>query len=78
MIAPMSLLLMERQPVPVHAGESHSLCEIRGHCGPFANEGFYTAFPEPMWHGMGDCIECGTTRKVAHEVAKALGFRSAA
>jgi len=78
MIGTMSLLLTERQHIPLTAGGSHSLCEMRGHCGPFANEGLYAAFPEPMWHGMGDCMECGTTRIVAHEVEKALGYRSAA
>jgi hypothetical protein len=45
-------------------------CEVRGYCGPFANEALYNAFPEPMWHGMGDCLECGTTCHVPREIQR--------
>ena len=45
-------------------------CQVRGYCGPFANEAMYNAFPEPMWHGMGDCLECGTTCHVPLEVER--------
>lgn len=61
----MDVLLPARQPLVRHSPHpSPSTCERRGYCGPFANEAYYNAFPEPVWHGMGDCLECGTTRRV--------------
>ena len=45
-------------------------CEARGYCGPFANEALYDAFPEAMWHGMGDCLERGTTCHIQREVER--------
>lgn len=69
----MNLLLIPRQSVrvPRTGGRRTTTCEIRGHCGPFANEALYDAFPEPMWHGMGDCMECGTTCHVSDEQRRA-------
>jgi hypothetical protein len=61
----------ERQPIRLDADRSGSPCEARGHCGPFVNEAYYNAFPEPLWHGMGDCVQCGTTRIVADELRHA-------
>lgn len=74
---------VERQPVPLRqtpAGERRpSLCELRGHCGPFVNQALYNAFPEPMWHDMGDCVECGTTCHVrSHLEAMAAAQPTAA
>jgi hypothetical protein len=65
------LLLIPRQPLRINrSGRRVPVCESRGYCGPFANEALYDAFPEPMWHGMGDCLECGTTCHVAGERKK--------
>jgi hypothetical protein len=68
------LLLITRQPLRLpHAGSGARRtpeCERRGYCGPFANEALYNAFPEAMWHGMGDCVECGTTCHVAREIQR--------
>ena len=61
----MDLFFISRQPLRLPSAEigarRTSQCESRGYCGPFANEALYNAFPEPIWHGMGDCLECGTT-----------------
>ncbi|HEX6924561.1 MAG TPA: hypothetical protein VF167_04000 [Longimicrobiaceae bacterium] len=46
------------------------ICEARGYCGPFINEEFYNAFPDPMWRGCGECVVCGSTCLVAHEEEK--------
>lgn len=73
----MNLLTIERQPIPHNDLRAHH-CERRGFHGPFANEGFYDAFPEAQWHGMGDCLECGTTRKVSIEIQKTMALPSAA
>ena len=64
------LLSVRRQFVRLaadHGSRRSTRCELRGYCGPFANEEYYDAFPEPMWHGMGDCLECGTTCHVSQE-----------
>ena len=78
----MSLLLArERHPVvdPDIAMQNAMLvCHPRGYCGPFINQDYYDAFPDAVWHGMGDCATCGTTRKVAPELIKAMRLRSAA
>ena len=67
----MDLLSIARQPLRIPRSGSGArrvpACETRGHCGPFANEALYNAFPEAMWHGMGDCLECGTTCHVPLE-----------
>ena len=67
----MDLLLIPRQTIRIPRSGSGPRrtpeCEIRGFCGPFANEALYNAFPEAMWHGMGDCLECGTTRHVSRD-----------
>ena len=67
----MDLLSITRQPLRIPRSGPGArpvpACESRGHCGPFANEALYNAFPEPMWHGMGDCLECGTTCHVPLE-----------
>lgn len=74
----MNLITLKRHPVPSYDPRHSHKCERRGFHGPFANEGFYDAFPEAQWHGMGDCLECGTTRKVAIEIQKAIQLPSAA
>lgn len=71
-------LLTLKQPVPSYDPRHSHKCERRGFHGPFANEGFYDAFPEAQWHGMGDCLECGTTRNVALELQKSIQLPSAA
>jgi hypothetical protein len=48
-----------------------AVCEARGHCGPFVNQAFYDAFPDSIWHGMGDCLVCGSTRLIGHETEEA-------
>jgi hypothetical protein len=68
-----SALLVRRQTVRIaNAGTARrtARCEARGHCGPFANEAFYNDFPESMWHGMGDCLECGTTCHVPSQLQR--------
>ena len=69
----MDLLLFPRQTLRLDRSGSRRVpaCELRGYCGPFANEALYDAFPEPMWHGMGDCLECGTTCHVSQERQRA-------
>ena len=56
---------------PIDASElrlGESVCLERGHCGPFKNRGVYDSFPDPRWHGMGECVHCHSTVKVArHE-----------
>lgn len=64
----MDLLRIPRQFVQVRSGTP--VCGERGYCGPFVNEAYYAAFPEPLWHGMADCVECGTTCKVAPHLRK--------
>ena len=45
-------------------------CEVRGYCGPFINQEFYNSFPDPMWHGYGECVVCCSTCIVAQEALK--------
>lgn len=75
-------LILVRQPVPlrlpVGAERGPSLCESRGHCGPFVNQAYYNAFPEPMWRDMGDCVECGTTCHVVEHLQALAPVRSTA
>jgi hypothetical protein len=74
----MNSMLMTRERVIVRRTTGPRKCEVRGHCGPFANESFYNAFPEAWWHGMGDCVECGTTCKVEGATNEFRATRSAA
>ena len=65
--------LREPHPVrdPAIAAVTHQrICGARGYCGPFINVAFYAAFPDPIWHGMGDCILCGNSCRVETEQAK--------
>jgi len=48
-----------------------SVCLKRGHCGPFLNRGVYDAFPDPRWHGMGECVYCHSTVKISRHEARA-------
>lgn len=48
------------------------VCEVRGYCGPFLNTDYYDAYPDPLWHGMGDCLFCCSTLLVAQEDRKRL------
>ena len=74
-------MLLAREPHPITDLETamengRLICQPRGYCGPFINEGFYDAFPDPMWQGKGDCVLCGTTCDVGtHEVARAEVLR---
>lgn len=45
------------------------LCRPRGYCGPFINQDYYDAFPDPLWNGKGDCLLCGSTCDVAAQEA---------
>lgn len=52
------------------------VCQPRGYCGPFINEEFYDAYPDPLWAGKGDCALCGSTADVAtHRTRRALVLR---
>lgn len=46
------------------------ICEARGYCGPFLNTDYYDAYPDPLWHGMGECLFCCSTVLVAAEELK--------
>lgn len=65
----------QRTPHPVlsaqQALENHqSVCAVRGYCGPFINVEFYSAFPDPFWHGYGECLVCRSTCVVSAEEEK--------
>lgn len=71
-----------RQPHPVQdhhqAMENFRLiCGVRGYCGPFINEAFYNAFPDPLWHGYGECVVCCSTCLVDQEEQKRLRAEAA-
>lgn len=75
----------ERQPHPVSdldtaIGNGRGICQPRGYCGPFINGPFYDAFPDPIWHGIGECVHCRNTIHKAREELKqrlaARGFRN--
>lgn len=64
--------LYRRTPHPVSSAvealENHQrICAVRGYCGPFLNTEFYNAFPDPFWHGYGECLVCRSTCLVAVE-----------
>lgn len=64
-----------RVPHPIQdyhlAAENRRLvCEARGYCGPFINQDYYRAFPDPMWHDTGECEVCCSTCNVPREEAK--------
>ena len=46
------------------------ICDARGYCGPFINQDVYDKFPDPVWHGSGECVHCCGTRNVAEEEVK--------
>jgi hypothetical protein len=47
-----------------------TICEVRGYCGPFINLAYYSQYPDPAWHGAGECIVCCNTCIVALEEEK--------
>ena len=47
-----------------------SICEPRGYCGPFVDEGYFARFPDRFWHGTANCIHCGNTVNVGDELDK--------
>jgi hypothetical protein len=53
-------------------------CSVRGYCGPFINEEFYNSFPDPLWHGYGECVVCCSTCLIAREEAKRQDAKNAA
>ena len=64
-----------RVPHPVTSAHEarlngRNICDARGFCGPFINCEVYDTFPDPIWHGCGDCVHCCGTRNVAEEKAK--------
>ena len=66
---------VERIPHPVTSylqaqRNRREICDRRGYCGPFINCGVYDAYPDPIWHGCGECVHCCGTRRVADEEAK--------
>jgi hypothetical protein len=59
-------MLLTRAPHPIEDLETAMqngllVCQPRGYCGPFINQDFYDAFPDPLWNGKGDCMLCGST-----------------
>lgn len=48
------------------------ICDPRGYCGPFINQRFYDAFPDPEWHGMGECIHCRNVLMTVPELLKRM------
>ncbi len=63
--------LPERVPLPLAPSRGdREKCVARGYCGPFVNVEFYNAFPDPSWHGYGDCVVCHSTRLTTAEEAK--------
>ena len=65
--------IRQRHPIQDHrqAMENYRMqCGVRGYCGPFINEEFYNAFPDPLWHGYGECAVCCNTSLVAREELK--------
>jgi hypothetical protein len=67
--------LTHREPHPITdpaiaAANHDTICGPRGYCGPFINEAYYTAFPDGLWHGIGDCSLCGNSCSVATEHEK--------
>ena len=54
------------------------ICVPRGYCGPFINESYYAAFPDPVWHGMADCCVCGNSCRVEAEEEKRCAALAAA
>jgi hypothetical protein len=64
-----------RKPHPIRdyrlAVENHrTICGVRGYCGPFLNEEFYNAFPDPTWEGYGECVVCCSTCLIREEERK--------
>ena len=58
------LLVREAHPVAdleTAMENARVICQPRGYCGPFVNQSFYDAFPDPLWNGKGDCAVCGST-----------------
>jgi hypothetical protein len=47
-----------------------AICEVRGYCGPFINLAYYRGFPDPAWHGVGECIVCCNTCNIVVEEMK--------
>jgi hypothetical protein len=67
--------LVKRVPNPVTSMQQayrnrRSVCEPRGHCGPFINEFYYRAFPG--WEGFGDCTVCGSTVHTAEHLLQSI------
>lgn len=50
-----------------------TICEPRGHCGPFVNQHVYDEAPDSEWHGMGECVHCRNTLATGPELRKRLG-----
>lgn len=64
--------MLDRQKHPVASIDeaeknSRTICQPRGYCGPFLNEHVYNDFPDPLWHGMGECVHCRNTVLTASE-----------
>lgn len=74
-------MLPQRVPHPVKdfgtaIDNGRRVCQPRGYCGPFINGEYYDAFPDPTWHGIGECIHCrNTVNRLREEVKKATALR---
>jgi len=66
---PPRVLLPPRDPKNSPGGQECE-CTVRGYHGPFVNTDFYNAFPDPFWHGFGDCVVCHSTCRVLAEEVK--------
>lgn len=71
------MIVVERVPHPVASyaeaqRNRREICDRRGYCGPFINSAVYDTFPDPVWHGCGECVNCCGTRKIAEEEEKRL------
>lgn len=47
-----------------------TFCRDRGHHGPYINRDQFDRHPEPLWHGMANCVRCGSTVHVESEEKK--------
>lgn len=68
-------LLVRRRPHPVRDLETamtnrRLVCDRRGYCGPFFNKDYYSAFPDPLWKGMAECLLCRSTVHMETERSK--------
>lgn len=61
---------MSAEPAYAPSLRDPQFCEDRGYHGPFARTEEYNRFPD--WNGMGECVTCGSCRRVLTEEARRL------